>query len=662
LEVTGLTREQVVGKRIEQVLPETAHALVISKYKEAINENKTVFWEEISTYPTGERVGAVAVTPVRTAEGVCTHLVGIVHDLTETRRTKEALRESKARFRNMLENVPGVSVQGYGPDGTVHYWNKASETVYGYTKEEAIGKNLIDLIIPPEMKNAVRENIKHGAQTGEMPPPSELLLLHKDGFLIPVFSSHVAVKQVGREPEMFCMGINLTELKQAEERIEHLNNVLKAIQNVNHVIQEEKDRDTLLQKACDALRETRDYDAVWFGFLSDGKTFATVKSSGFNEDFTRFSEYVMGGDYPLCIKNALVHKEMLVIVDKSQECGDCPFKNACTSKATAIIHVEHADRFFGVLAISLADDVAADDEEKELLKEVAGDIGFALYDMEMEEARKQAEEELRILSSVVEQSTSSIAILDKQGIVEYVNPKVLEFYEISPEEVVGKNWQSWISMCSTLREKLPEMRNTVRERGTTWKGEVTDKSKRGEVIWKAATIFPIKDAKDEIVRIVYTSEDITERKKAEEALQESEERYRTIVESMHDLVFVIDKDNCITQYYATSEHLLYTSPDDFMGKHVKDVMPTDLSDEILKRLKEVRLTGHKGSLEYPLEIDGELFWFSSVLSLHDDGSSVVTVVRDITERKKTEEALRESEERYRSFVEKSNNYPGKICR
>jgi PAS domain S-box-containing protein len=243
-----------------------------------------------------------------------------------------------------------------------------------------------------------------------------------------------------------------------------------------------------------------------------------------------------------------------------------------------------------------------------------------------------------------------------------VNPKVLELYEISPEEVVGKNWRSWMSIYSTLREKLPEMRNTVLERGTTWKGEITDRSKRGEVIWKAATIFPIKDAKDEIVRIVYTSEDITERKKAEEALQESEERYRTIVESMHDLVFVIDKDNCITQYYATSEHLLYTSPDDFMGKHVKDVMPTDLSDEILKRLKEVRLTGHKGSLEYPLEIDGELFWFSSVLSLHDDGSSVVTVVRDITERKKTEEALRESEERYRSFVEKSNNYPGKICR
>ncbi|NOR48692.1 MAG: PAS domain-containing protein, partial [Methanosarcinaceae archaeon] len=64
LTVTGLTRKQVIGKRIEEVLPETAHALVIGKYKAAINENKTVFWEQASTFPTGERLGAMAVTPV----------------------------------------------------------------------------------------------------------------------------------------------------------------------------------------------------------------------------------------------------------------------------------------------------------------------------------------------------------------------------------------------------------------------------------------------------------------------------------------------------------------------------------------------------------------------------------------------------------------------
>ena len=89
LDITGLSREQVVGKRIEQVLPKTAQAVVISKYKEAIVDNKTVFWEQASTFPTGEFVGAVAVTPVRNAQGVCAHLVGTVHDLTERKRAEE---------------------------------------------------------------------------------------------------------------------------------------------------------------------------------------------------------------------------------------------------------------------------------------------------------------------------------------------------------------------------------------------------------------------------------------------------------------------------------------------------------------------------------------------------------------------------------------------
>ncbi|MDR3562000.1 MAG: PAS domain S-box protein [Negativicutes bacterium] len=93
LTVTGLKREQVVGKRIEEVLPEAAHALVIGKYKQAIRENKTVRWEEVSEYPTGRLYGEVAVTPYWNSAGVCTHLVGSVHDTTEIRNAEEEIRK-----------------------------------------------------------------------------------------------------------------------------------------------------------------------------------------------------------------------------------------------------------------------------------------------------------------------------------------------------------------------------------------------------------------------------------------------------------------------------------------------------------------------------------------------------------------------------------------
>jgi PAS domain S-box-containing protein len=91
--VTGSTRDQVIGKRIEEVLPETAHALVLGKYKQAILENKTVRWEEVSAYPTGTLYGEAAVTPAWDSNGVCTHLIGSVHDITEIRRAEEEIRK-----------------------------------------------------------------------------------------------------------------------------------------------------------------------------------------------------------------------------------------------------------------------------------------------------------------------------------------------------------------------------------------------------------------------------------------------------------------------------------------------------------------------------------------------------------------------------------------
>ncbi|RLB95977.1 MAG: hypothetical protein DRH50_02585 [Deltaproteobacteria bacterium] len=184
------------------------------------------------------------------------------------------------------------------------------------------------------------------------------------------------------------------ERKKAERRIEHLNSVLKAVRNVNQLIVVEKDRDSLLQKVCEALIETRAYNAAWLGFLQDDETFATVVGSGFGEDVSRFCRHVMNGNHPPCIKKALAQRDHLVVLDKSRDCGDCFFKDACVNKDAAILRVKHVDRFFGLLAILLAPEVTIDDEEKGLLQEVAGDIGIALHNMALEESRRQAKETL----------------------------------------------------------------------------------------------------------------------------------------------------------------------------------------------------------------------------------------------------------------------------
>jgi diguanylate cyclase (GGDEF)-like protein/PAS domain S-box-containing protein len=143
----------------------------------------------------------------------------LLRDSERRRETELALRESEARFRHLLQDIPGVAVQGYARDGTTRYWNKASEALYGYTAEEAVGKKLYKLIIPPAMGDAVRLAMHQMFETHQAIPAGALTLMRKDGSPVSVFSSHGYVHQSGAEPEMFCIDIDLTERHRADAEL-----------------------------------------------------------------------------------------------------------------------------------------------------------------------------------------------------------------------------------------------------------------------------------------------------------------------------------------------------------------------------------------------------------------------------------------------------------
>ena len=89
LRVTGLSREKVVGKTVNEVIPEPSLTMVLGKYRQAIEEGTVVRWEETSDYPAGRLTGEVSIAPVFDNTGTCTHLVGSVHDITEVKRAQE---------------------------------------------------------------------------------------------------------------------------------------------------------------------------------------------------------------------------------------------------------------------------------------------------------------------------------------------------------------------------------------------------------------------------------------------------------------------------------------------------------------------------------------------------------------------------------------------
>src|SRR5215471_5174341 len=105
LRVTGLSWEAVVGKTVNQVIPEPSLSMVLRKYRQAIEEKTTLLWEETSDYPTGRLTGEVSVAPVFDNKGTCTHLVGAVHDITELRRAQQlAFARQKLETLGTLAN------------------------------------------------------------------------------------------------------------------------------------------------------------------------------------------------------------------------------------------------------------------------------------------------------------------------------------------------------------------------------------------------------------------------------------------------------------------------------------------------------------------------------------------------------------------------------
>ncbi len=151
--------------------------------------------------------------------------------------------------------------------------------------------------------------------------------------------------------------------------------------------------------------------------------------------------------------------------------------------------------------------------------------------------------------------------------------------------------------------------------------------------------------------------DITERKKAEEALRVSEEKHRLVLSSMSDLIFVMDKHNVYTEFYSSDKIAPLGPPEVFMGKNVNEILPSEVAQQITESSNRVRETGNRDELEYSLTVDNESLWFSAMLDIHQDGESTVTAVRDITLRKKAEDDVKERESEYRTLV---SNIPGAV--
>lgn len=152
--------------------------------------------------------------------GGAERVLAISIDISERIKAEQALSESEQRFRGLVENVPNIAVQGFDADLKVIFWNRGSEMLYGYTSDEAVGRSVMDLIIPPEMHEMVREQAKSWAAGEAIDEAVELDLVTRDGRPVSVYSSNVKRITPGGAPEFYSLDVDLTEQKQSRQRLE----------------------------------------------------------------------------------------------------------------------------------------------------------------------------------------------------------------------------------------------------------------------------------------------------------------------------------------------------------------------------------------------------------------------------------------------------------
>jgi PAS domain S-box-containing protein len=143
----------------------------------------------------------------------------IATDITAQYHVAKSIVEDERRFRDILDSVDHIAIQGYDEDRRVIFWNPFSERLYGYTREEALGRRLEDLIIPDPMRDEVVSHVQLWIEDKIPIQSAELVLRDKHGGDVEVYSSHLMHETADGRREMYCVDVDLTDVKRMEREL-----------------------------------------------------------------------------------------------------------------------------------------------------------------------------------------------------------------------------------------------------------------------------------------------------------------------------------------------------------------------------------------------------------------------------------------------------------
>jgi PAS domain S-box-containing protein len=265
--------------------------------------------------------------------------------------------------------------------------------------------------------------------------------------------------------------------------------------------------------------------------------------------------------------------------------------------------------------------------------------------------------ELRKLSETVEQSPVTVMITDKKGTIEYVNPIFSEVTGYSAKEAIGKN-PRFLKSGNHPDSFYKGLWDRILS-GKTWRGEILNRKKNGQEFWESTSISAIKNDEGDITHFVAVKQDITDQKRAEQAIMESQTKYRNLVEYANCIIFQMDTQGNITFFNRFAQDFFGYSEAEILGRNVVGAIApaTDSSGRNLEIMIQ-DLVKHPEKYtdneNENIRRNGESVWVAwTNRAIYDDEnrlSEILCIGIDRTEQKKAEEIVKNSEQRLAQII------------
>lgn len=644
---------------------------------------------------TGEIVPVIIYSvPVITMKGV-PGLQGIVVDISGAKHAEEALRQSDELFRMLIDSVPGISIQGYDTDGIVRYWNKASELVYGYTAGEAMGRNLGDLVVPADLRPLFDQCLVVGktlTRSGEFMPSGELILKHKNGSPVPVFSIHTAVCAEGREPLMFCLDVDLSErkrieadLRQRAERAQHLQAVLLDLAKGSF-----PDTPSAVRRILEIAANELDVErtSLWWYNPAD-MTLVCEEVCSRNGDDTRDRGMMLDmhghRDYRL-----LIEKNRVVPIDTVSDNPiiDGPIREYLQERGITsflLVPVWLHGEFIGVLNHEHTGAPRTwPAEEQQFAASVADIISLAREGAERraaEEALRASEKRYREIFDTIPVSVweydfgEALVMLDQyamSGIEDLntyfaKNPGTFEKF-VSSLRLVDVNRETVLMYGAKSKEEIFQAygHHRIRETADAYY-QIASQYIAGKTLIRVETTNETFDGRriDIVLQISVTEEtrrsgralvtvlNVTDQKNAEKALRASEEKFRSIVEQSTDGITLVDEEGIVIEWNPAMDRITGITRTEAIGTPIWDLISRTMAerkkaaDRILRYrdyIHEIIRTGaippHMRFMEVTIRrADGSHRIIQQAASpvKTGRGHTLIITTRDVTEFKRIEE-------------------------